>query len=72
LTVKLDADVQPVETVDFHALDDSPDAKGADGRAVCKFDGEALLSCMAIGDDARPTEFSNDFPTCVLFQLKRK
>jgi uncharacterized protein (TIGR03067 family) len=72
LTVKLDADAKPAKSIDFHALDDSPNAKGADGKAVYKFDGEALSICMAIGENGRPTEFKNDFPNCVLFELKRK
>lgn len=72
MTVKLDAEAKPEKSVDFKVLDDSPNAKGADGKAIYKFDGGTLSICLGIGENGRPKEFKSDFPNSVLFELKKK
>ena len=72
MTLKLDGAAKPEKSADFKVLDDSPNAKGADGKAIYKVDGGAISFCLAIGDNGRPKEFKNDFPNSVLFELKKK
>ncbi|MFO0952917.1 MAG: TIGR03067 domain-containing protein [Isosphaeraceae bacterium] len=70
--VTLDPDAKPEKSVDFKALDDSPNAKGAMAAGIYKFDGAKLLICFNGPDGERPREFKNDFPKALLFELSKK
>lgn len=72
LIAKVDADAKPVKSVDLTATDASPDAKGASVMGIYKIDGETLSICFNGPEGQRPTEFKNDFPASLLFELKKK
>lgn len=72
MPVSLDGAARPEKSIDFKVLDDSPNAKGANGKAIYKIDGAKVVICMGVGDGDRPREFKNDFPQTVLFELKKK
>jgi uncharacterized protein (TIGR03067 family) len=72
ITVKLDPEAKPERSIDFKALEDSPNAKGAMAQGIYKFDGEKLQICFNGPDGERPKEFKNDFPKSLLFELKKK
>ena len=67
---KLNAEAKPIKTLDLDATGDSPNAPGYKGQCIYKLEGDKLTICM--GTEERPTEFKNDFPSMVLFELTRK
>ena len=71
-SITLDPAAKPEKSVDFKALDDSPNAKGAMAQGIYKFEGETLLICFNGPEGERPKEFKNDFPKALLFELKKK
>ena len=71
-SIKLDPAAKPERSIDFKALEDSPNSKGAMAQGIYKFDGEKLAICFNGPDGERPKEFKNDFPKALLFELKKK
>ncbi|MGE3819424.1 MAG: TIGR03067 domain-containing protein [Isosphaeraceae bacterium] len=72
LIAKLDPEAKPAKSVDFTATEDSPDAKGSTVMGIYQFEGETLRICFNGPEGQRPTEFKNDFPKQLLFELKKK
>jgi uncharacterized protein (TIGR03067 family) len=62
IKVSLDPKAKPHPAMDMKVQDDSPNAKGVDGKAIYKFDGEKKLTiCFSADGGTRPTEFETDF-----------
>ena len=60
ITLTIDEKAKPSKTMEMKVADDSPNSKGALGKAIYKVDGRKMSVCFGVGED-RPTEFKTDF-----------